>query len=95
MAAYFIVEVEVKDAALYERYRPIALETITKYGGRFLVRGGKAETLEGGWTPQRIVVLEFPSVERAKAWYHSPEYAEGLRLRHQAATSRLILVEGV
>jgi uncharacterized protein (DUF1330 family) len=94
MAAYFIVEVDVKDPAVYDRYRPIALDTITKHGGRFVVRGGKCETMEGGWAPKRIVVVEFPTIEQAKAWYHSPEYAEGIRLRQQAAASRMILVEG-
>jgi uncharacterized protein (DUF1330 family) len=95
MPAYFIVDVDVHDPNAYARYRPIATETVARYGGRFLVRGGAVETMEGGWAPQRIVVLEFPTVEQAKAWYHSDEYAEGLRLRHAASTGRMILVEGV
>jgi uncharacterized protein (DUF1330 family) len=95
MPAYFVVEVDVHDPDQFERYRPIAAQTIAQYGGRYLVRGGAVETMEGGWAPRRVVVVEFPTVEQAKAWYHSPEYAEGLRLRHAAATSRMILVESV
>jgi uncharacterized protein (DUF1330 family) len=95
MPAYFIIEFDVHDPDLFERYRPIATETIARYGGRYLVRGGAAETIEGGWTPQRVVVLEFPTAGQAKAWYHSTNYAEGLRLRQAAATARIILVEGV
>ena len=94
MAAYVIADVEVKDAETYERYRPIAAETVAKYGGRFLVRGGRVEPLEGGWSPKRIVVLEFPSMEQAKRWYSSPEYAPGIELRQAASVGRLILVEG-
>ncbi|HEY0522953.1 MAG TPA: DUF1330 domain-containing protein [Stellaceae bacterium] len=95
MSAYFIIELDVHDTELFERYRPIATETIARFGGRYLVRGGAVETIEGGWSPQRVVVLEFPTAERAKAWYHSDDYAEGLRLRQAAADSRVILVEGV
>jgi uncharacterized protein (DUF1330 family) len=94
MPAYFIVEVDVHDAALFERYRPIAADSIAKHGGRYLVRGGSTETMEGGWSPKRIVVLEFPTMEQAKGWYHSPDYAEGLKMRGAAAQSRAILVEG-
>src|SRR5690348_14836571 len=90
MAAYFIVELDVHDPDLFERYRPIAAETIARYGGRYLVRGGAVETIEGGWAPRRVVVLEFPSVEQAKGWYHSTDYAEGLRLRQAAANGRVI-----
>jgi len=94
MSAYFIIELDVHDTELFERYRPIAAETIARFGGRYLVRGGAVETIEGGWAPQRVVVLEFPTAERAKAWYHSDDYAEGLRLRQAAANARMILVEG-
>jgi uncharacterized protein (DUF1330 family) len=94
MPAYFIVDLEVTDPALFERYRPIAAESIKKHGGRYVVRGGACETVEGGWAPKRVVVLEFPSMAQAKAWYNSPDYAEGLKMRMKAATSRAILVEG-
>jgi uncharacterized protein (DUF1330 family) len=94
MAAYVIADVDVKDAAKYDEYRPIAARTVAQYGGRFLVRGGAVEPLEGGWTPKRVVVLEFPSMEQAQRWYRSPEYAPGIALRQAASVGRVILVEG-
>jgi uncharacterized protein (DUF1330 family) len=69
--------------------------TIAQYGGKFLVRGGAAETLEGSWSPKRLVVLEFPSVEQARAWYSSDAYAEALAFRDRALERRLTLVEGL
>jgi uncharacterized protein (DUF1330 family) len=95
MAAYFIVDLEVTDPKLFEEYRPIAAASIAKHGGRYLVRGGKVEPLEGGWEPGRVVVLEFPTAEQARAWYRSGDYAPGLAMRTKAARSRVILVEGV
>jgi len=95
MAAYVIGEVEITDPATYEDYRKQVLAVVTQYGGRFIVRGGKAEPLEGGWSPKRIVVLEFPSVEQAQKWYRSPEYAPLIKLRQSASRGRLIVVEGV
>jgi uncharacterized protein (DUF1330 family) len=94
MTAYVIADVDVKDAEKYAQYRPIAARTVAQYGGRFLVRGGEAEPLEGGWSPKRIVVLEFPSMEQARRWYSSPEYAPGIALRQAASVGRLVLVEG-
>jgi uncharacterized protein (DUF1330 family) len=94
MAAYVIAEVNVTDAKLYDEYRKRVPATVEKYGGRFAVRGGAVESKEGGWAPRRIVVLEFPSMEKARAWYHSPEYAPALALRLKAANAKLILVEG-
>jgi uncharacterized protein (DUF1330 family) len=95
MAAYVIAEVNVNDAALYDEYRRQVPATVEKYGGRFLVRGGAVETKEGGWAPPRLVVLEFPSMARARQWYASPEYAPLLALRLKSASSRLILAEGL
>jgi uncharacterized protein (DUF1330 family) len=94
MAAYVIAEVNVTDPALYDEYRKLVPATVAKYGGRFAVRGGAVETKEGGWNPARMVVLEFPTMAQARAWYHSPEYAPALALRHKAANAKLILVEG-
>ncbi|HZS85570.1 MAG TPA: DUF1330 domain-containing protein [Stellaceae bacterium] len=94
MPAYFIVEVEVTDPAAYERYKPLAGASVARHGGKFLVRGGRAETLEGGWEPKRIVVLEFPSMEAARRFYDSPDYQEALKLRLAASRSKAILVEG-
>ena len=94
MAGYVVAEVEVTDAATYEEYRKLVPATVAKYGGRFLVRGGAVEPKEGGWQPKRLVVLEFPSLEQARTWYHSPEYASALALRLKAARSKVLLVEG-
>lgn len=95
MSAYVIAEVNVTDPKLYDEYKKLVPATVQKYGGRFAVRGGALESKEGGWAPSRIVVLEFPSMEQARKWYHSPEYAPALAMRHKAANSKLILVEGV
>jgi uncharacterized protein (DUF1330 family) len=95
MAAYIIGEIEVTDPKAYEDYRKQVLATIEKYGGRFAVRGGKVEPLEGGWAPKRVVLLEFPSFEQASRWYRSPEYAPLIKLRQSASSGKLLLVEGV
>ena len=94
MAAYVIGEIEVTDPATYEDYRKQVLATVTQYGGRFIVRGGKVEPLEGGWSPKRMVALEFPSMEQAHKWYRSSEYAPLIKLRQKASRGKLILVEG-
>jgi len=95
VAAYLIAEVEITDPKAYEEYRKIVPGTIAQYGGRYLVRGGSVETKEGGWTPSRVVVLEFASMDQARKWYHSPEYAPALAIRTRAGKSKVILVEGV
>ena len=94
MAVYVIGEIEVTDQATYDDYRKQVPATVTKYGGRFIMRGGKVETLEGGWAPKRIVALEFPSMEQAQKWYRSAEYAPLIKLRQKASRGKLILVEG-
>ena len=94
MAAYVIGEIEVTDPVTYEEYRKQVMAVVTKYGGRFIVRGGKVESLEGGWTPKRVVALEFPSMAQAQKWYRSPEYAPLIELRKKASRGKLILVEG-
>ncbi len=96
MTAYVISEVTIVDAALAEAYRALAQEAIARYGGRYVVRGGTVEVVEGEWpADQRIVVVEFPSLDRAREWYHSPEYAAALKLRQQALSRRLLFVEGI
>jgi uncharacterized protein (DUF1330 family) len=94
MSAYVIGEIEVTDPATYEEYRRQVLPVVTKYGGKFLVRGGKVEPLEGGWSPKRLVALEFPSLEQAQKWYRSPEYAPLIALRQKASRGKLLIVEG-
>ena len=94
MAAYVFAQIEVTDAKLYEEYRKQVLPVVTQYGGRFIVRGGKVDSKEGGWKPERMIALEFPSMEQAQKWYHSPEYAPLITLREKASKGKLILVEG-
>ncbi len=94
MPGYLIAEIEVHDPALFEEYRKQVPATIARYGGKYLVRGGATDTIEGGWAPARVVVLEFPSLEQARKWYHSAEYKPLLAMRLKAAKSRAILVEG-
>lgn len=95
MSAYIIVDLEITDPVNYEEYKKLAGATVEKYGGKYIVRGGKCETLEGDWHPKRIVVLEFVSTEQAKAWLNSPEYAEPRKKRHATAKTRMIVVGGV
>jgi uncharacterized protein (DUF1330 family) len=95
MSAYVISELEIRDAATIETYRTIAAKSIAQYGGRYLVRGGAARVVEGGPPPNNIVIVEFPSMERLREWYASPEYAEALKVRRTALDRRLIFVEGV
>jgi len=95
MSAYLIVDVEVTDAPAYEEYRKHAPALISSHGGKYLVRGGSAELLEGTTQPNRTVVLEFPSMERLKAFYSSAGYAPLKQMRLNAARSRIIAVEGV
>ena len=95
MSAYIIVEVEIKDPVKYEGYKKLTPATLALYGGKFVARGGKAELLEGDKQPERIVILEFESVEKAKAWWNSPEYSEIKKIRYEAANSRMVVLEGV
>ena len=94
MAAYVIANVDVKDPAAFEEYRKLVPATIQKYGGKYVVRGGTHEKLEGGWQPKRLVILEFPSVEQAKRWHGSPEYGPAKALRQKAAVTDVVVVEG-
>jgi len=93
--AYLIANIDVTESAQYEEYKQMAAPTVVAHGGRYLVRGGTAERLTGDWAPRRIVVLEFPSMEQAKAWWTSTDYAPAKALREQAARSEMILVEGM
>ncbi|HXL21975.1 MAG TPA: DUF1330 domain-containing protein [Candidatus Dormibacteraeota bacterium] len=95
MAAYVVVEVEVKDPVRYEEYRKTVAPTLAAYGGRFLVRGGKVDVLEGSWSPKRLVIVEFPDVATAKAWWASAEYANPKAIRQSASRTEMIVVEGI
>ena len=95
MPAYVINDMEVTDPQLFEEYKKLSPPTVAQYGGRFLARGGRTETLEGNWSPRRLVILEFPSLARAQAWIDSPEYAPARRLRQLSSRSNIIVLEGV
>lgn len=95
MPAYIISDVEVKDPELIEIYRSRAAASIALHGGRYIVRGGTVECLEGDWTPKLLVIAEFPDMERARAWYRSPEYAAALEIRGAALDRNLILADGM
>jgi tRNA-Thr(GGU) m(6)t(6)A37 methyltransferase TsaA len=94
MAAYIIVQIDIHDPVAYERYRIMAAPTVTAYGGRYVVRGGASEMLEGSWQPRRLVILEFPEATVAREWWASPEYAPAKALRQQAAHTEMLLIEG-
>lgn len=94
MAAYIIANVDVKDPVAYEEYRKLVPATVLKYGGKFLVRGGAFERLEGEWQPKRLIILEFPSLAEAKRWHGSEEYRPAKALRQKLAVSDLVVVEG-
>jgi uncharacterized protein (DUF1330 family) len=91
MSAYVIVEVDIKDPERFEDYRAMVPSSLEVFGGRFLVRGGALETLEGSWQPPRMVIIEFDSVEQAKRWWDSDEYREARNLRQATADTRMIV----
>jgi uncharacterized protein (DUF1330 family) len=95
MKAYVVADIDVHDAERYEAYKALAPPAIAAHGGRYLARGGRTVVLEGGWSPKRTVILEFPSLEQAKAWWASVEYAEGKSLRQACARTNMLIVEGV
>jgi uncharacterized protein (DUF1330 family) len=94
MAAYLVVQIDVKDQSEFEKYKVMAAPAISAYGGKYLVRGGAITVLEGDWKPERFVIVEFESAERARQWWNSKEYEEAKNLRQRIATTRMILVEG-
>jgi uncharacterized protein (DUF1330 family) len=94
MSAYVIAEIEVVDQAAYDDYRKQVLAVVTKFGGKFIVRGGKCVHLEGGWHPSRVVVIEFPDLQAAEHFYYSAEYKPVLEMRLKAGNSKAILVDG-
>jgi uncharacterized protein (DUF1330 family) len=94
MSAYVIGEIQISDPAAYNEYRPLAAASVARFGGRFIVRGGNVDLLEGEPPPERIVVIEFPDGETARRWYRSEEYQAALKIRQSASRGRVFLVEG-
>ena len=95
MPAYVIADIDVHNPDTYQEYAALVQATLDPFGGRFLVRGGPSETLEGDWQPRRVVVLQFPSADHARGWYKSPDYVKALAIRRGSATGSLILAHGV
>ncbi len=95
MAAYFISDASLKNREALEIFRARAASSISRYGGRYLARAGFVEPVEGSWKPSAIIIIEFPDLERAKAWYRSAEYATALAVRDDAISRDMILVEGM
>ena len=94
MTAYVVADITVTNPDGYAAYRPLAGASIAQHGGKFIARGGAVESLDGDWKPQRVVIIEFPSMAAARAWYASPEYQAALKLRLANSTGRTILTEG-
>ena len=94
MAAYVLVDFEIIDAEGFREYARRVGTTIASYGGTYLVQGATAETLEGDWSPRRLVILEFANIEQAKGWYTSEEYAAIKAIRHKTAHTHIIVVSG-
>ncbi|HUF35520.1 MAG TPA: DUF1330 domain-containing protein [Gemmatimonadales bacterium] len=94
MSAYVVVQIGIDDPAPYEEYKALAPASIAAYGGRYLVRGGSSTPLEGSWHPPRLVILEFPDADRARAWWGSSEYAQAKAIRQGCARTEMLLVEG-
>ena len=95
MLAYIVVQISIYDPVTYEHYMKIAPPSIAAYGGRYIVRGGPSEVLEGSWQPKRLVVLEFSSVDQARAWWDSPEYAPAKAIRQRSADTEMLLIAGI
>jgi uncharacterized protein (DUF1330 family) len=94
MAAYLLVDCKVTDPAQYEQYKQLAQAAVARYGGRYLVRGGETVVLEGSWQPNRVVVLEFLDLEKARAFYDSQEYKAARAARSSAASMNMVAVAG-
>jgi uncharacterized protein (DUF1330 family) len=95
MPAYLISQIEVHDPKGYEEYRKLVGPSLAKYGGKFVARGGRIDVLEGNWSPKRVVVCEFESLERAREWYESAEYKPAMDIRQKTASARIIVVDGL
>lgn len=95
MSAYVIVDIAITDPQEYEEYKKLTPASIAAYDGKFIARGGATITMEGDWHPGRIVLLEFPSVERANEWWHSQQYTEAKEIRYRSANTKMIIVEGI
>src|SRR3954454_6101110 len=95
MKAYVVAAETIEDEAMFEQYRKLVPETVARFGGRFIARGGSFTVLEGAWPHPRLVIIEFPSREAAEGWYRSPEYREVISLRLNSSAGNLVIIDGV
>jgi uncharacterized protein (DUF1330 family) len=95
MPAYVVAQITVRDAEMYERYKELAPPSISAYGGKYIARGGTTMTLCGAWHPTRLVILEFPTMERARQWWDSPEYGDAKLVREASADAEIVLIDGL
>jgi uncharacterized protein (DUF1330 family) len=95
MAAYVLASIQVHNPEEYEDYKKLSGPSLEAFGGRFLVRGGAVTSLEGEWAPRRLIILEFDSMEKARAWYGSEEYGRAMAIRKRTAATDMIVVEGI
>jgi uncharacterized protein (DUF1330 family) len=95
MSAYVILDILVHDQKTYDEYKLMAPAIVAAFGGKYLARGGKTEVLEGEWTPKRLVILEFPSLELANSWFNSPEYAHPKEMRQLSTRTNMVVLDGV
>jgi uncharacterized protein (DUF1330 family) len=94
MTAYVVVDIDVKDPEAYKQYVALAPASVEAHGGKYLARAGRTERLEGDWLPRRLVILQFESMEQARTWLDSPDYAPVKKLRHQSASTNMVVIEG-
>ncbi|HEX7877837.1 MAG TPA: DUF1330 domain-containing protein [Candidatus Eisenbacteria bacterium] len=95
MSAYIVVDIDIRDPEAYKEYIRLAPASIRQYGGRYIARGGRTEVFEGKWTPKRLVILEFDTLDRAREWLDSPEYAPARAIRQAAAGADMVAIEGI
>lgn len=95
MPAYLLVELEIVDPIGFGEYRKAVVPLVEKYDGKYLAASDRVEALEGGWHPKRIVMIEFPSMQKAKEWFGCEEYREPSKIRKRTAKTKMILMEGV
>ena len=95
MTAYVVVDIKVHDPEGYEEYKRLAPAAVEHYGGRYIARGGRTETLEGDWSPSRLVILQFESLEQAKKWLNSEEYREARAMRQRTTDTQMVVIEGL
>jgi len=94
MTAYVVIDIKVADPAKMQEYRDLSTIAVSRHGGRYLARGGKTEVIEGDWQPERLVIIEFPSLQAAHSFYDSPEYVAARKARAGAAHFDMLVIEG-